>query len=99
MGGHHSIHSQATENGDESSSESDSSQGEGGSAEEEDNTKVGKSETETLSDKQEASKSEGKQEHPHTQDTLNCVSQLLTLLMLLASGPLMAVAVEHLLPT
>ena len=76
MGGHHSIHSQATENGDESSSESDSSRGEGSSTEEEDNAKVGKSKIETLSNEQEASEGEDKQEHPHTQDTLTSVSQL-----------------------
>ena len=74
--GHHSIHSQATKNGDESSSESDSSQGEGSSTEEEDNAKVGKSEVKTSSDEQEVPEGEDKQEHPHTQDTLTSVSQL-----------------------
>ena len=76
MGGHHSLHSQTTEDGDESSSESDSSQGEESHAEEEDNAKVGKSEIKTSSDEQEASKDEDKQEHPHTQDTPTSVSQL-----------------------
>ena len=76
MGGHHSIHSQATENGDESSSKSDSSQGEGSGTKEEDNAKVGKSEVKTSSNEQEASEGEDKQECPHTQDNLTSVSQL-----------------------
>ena len=74
--GHHSVHSQATENGKVSSSESDSPQGERVGAEEEDNTKAGKSEVETSSDEQEASEGEDQQEHPHTRDTLTSVSQL-----------------------
>ena len=76
MGGHHSLHSGVTKDGDKSSSESDSSQGEESCIEEEDNAKAGKSKIETLSDKQEASQGEDKQEHPHTQDTPTSVSQL-----------------------
>ena len=76
MGSHHSIHSQATKSGDKSRSESDSSQGEGSHTEEEDNAEVGKSEVKTLSDKQEVSEDEDKQEHPYTQDTPIGVSQL-----------------------
>ena len=60
-----------------SSGESASSQGEGSSSEEEDNAKADKGKTETSSNKQEACESEDKQEHPHTQDTLTGVSQLL----------------------
>ena len=73
---HHSVHSQATENGEVSSSESDSSQGEGDGTEEEDNAEAGKRRIETSSDEQEASDGEDQQEHPHTQDTLTGVSQL-----------------------
>ena len=73
---HHSVHSQATRNGEVSSSESDSSQGKRVSTEEEDNAEAGKSEIETSSDKQEVSKGEDQQEHPHTQDTHTSVSQL-----------------------
>ena len=73
---HHSIHSQATENGEVSSSKSDSSQEKGVGAEEEDNAEEGKSGIKTSSDEQEASVGEDQQEHPHTQDTLTGVSQL-----------------------
>ena len=76
MGGCHSLHSQVTEDGNESSSESDSSQGEESCAEEEDNAKAGKTQIETSSDEQDASEGEDKQEHPHTQDTPIGVSQL-----------------------
>ena len=76
--GHHSVHSQATENSEVSSSKSDSSQDEGVGAEEEDNTKEGKSGIKTSSNEQEASDGEDKQECPHTQDTLTGVSQLLS---------------------
>ena len=72
----HSIHSQATRNGEVLRSESDSSQGKGVSAEEEGNAKAGKSEIKTSSNEQEASKGEDQQECPHTQDTLTSVSQL-----------------------
>ena len=68
--------SQATENGEVSSSESDSSQGEGVGAEQEDNAEEGKSGIETSSGEQEASDGEDQQECPHTQDTLTGVSQL-----------------------
>ena len=73
--GCHSVHSQATENG-EVCSESDSSQGKGVGAEEEDNAEAGKSGIETSSNEQEASEGEDEQEHHHTQDTLTSVSQL-----------------------
>ena len=76
VAGCHSIHSQATENGKMSSSESDSSQDEGVSAEEEDNAEAGKSRIETSSNEQEASDGEDQQECLHTQDTLTGVSQL-----------------------
>ena len=59
-----------------SCSKSDSSQDEESHAEKEDNAEVGMSEIRTLSDEQEASKGEEKQEHPHTQDTPTSVSQL-----------------------
>ena len=72
----HSIYSQATKNGEVSSSESDSSRGKGGGAEEKDNAEAGKSRIETSSDEQEASKGEDQQKHPHTQDTFTSVSQL-----------------------
>ena len=74
--GHHSIHSQATDNGNVLSSESDSSKGKGVSAEEEDNAEAGKSKIKTSSDEQEVSEGKDQQEHPHTQDTLIGVSQL-----------------------
>ena len=73
---HNSVHSQATENGEVSSSESNSSQGEGVSTEEEDNAEEGKGRIETSSDEQEAFNGEDQQEDPHTQDTLTRVSQL-----------------------
>ena len=76
MGSHHSIYSRATKNGDESSSESASSQGKRSGSEEEDNAEADKGKTEALSDEQEVSKSEDKQECTHTQDTLTGVSQL-----------------------
>ena len=60
----------------ESSSQSDSFQGEESHAEEEDNTEVGRSEIKTSSDKQDVSEGEDKQECPHTQDTPTSVSQL-----------------------
>ena len=72
----HSVHSQATKNGEVSSSGSDSSQDEGVGTKKEDNAKEGKSKIETSSDEQEASNSEDQQECPHTQDTLTGVSQL-----------------------
>ena len=78
MAGHHSVHSQATENGKVSSSKSDPSQDEGVSTEEEDNVEEGKRGIETSSDEQEASDGEYQQEHPHTQDTLTSVSQLVS---------------------
>ena len=70
------MHSQATKNGEVSSSESDSSQGKGVGAEEEDNAEEGKGRIETSSDEQEASNGEDQQECPHTQDTLTGVRQL-----------------------
>ena len=73
----HSIHSQATKNGDVSSSESDTSQGNRVGTEEEDNAEVGKSEIETSSDEQEVSDGEEQQECPHTQDTLTGVKSAL----------------------
>ena len=72
----HSVHSHATEDGEVSSSESDSSQDEGDNAEEEDNAEEDKGGIETSSDEQEASDGEDQQECPHTQDTLTGVSQL-----------------------
>ena len=76
VAGCHSAHSQATKNGEVSSSESDSSQGKVVGAEEEDNTEEGKGGIKTSSDEQEASDGEDQQEPPHTQDTLTGVSQL-----------------------
>ena len=74
--GSHSIHSQATKNGEVLSSKSDSSQGEGVGTKEEDNAEEGKSGIKTSSDEQEVSDGEDQQECPHTQDTLTGVSQL-----------------------
>ena len=70
------FHSHATEDGEVSSSESESFQDEGDGAEEEDNTKKDKGRIETSSDGQEVSDGEEQQECPHTQDTLTGVSQL-----------------------
>ena len=78
MASHHSIHSHATEDSEVSSSDSEYSQEEGDGAEEEDNAKEDKGRIKTSSDGQEASDGEECQEHPHTQDTLTGVSQLLS---------------------
>ena len=75
MAGHHSVHSHATEDGEVSSSESESYQDEGDGTEE-DNAEEDKGRIETSSDRQEVSNGEAQQEHPHTQDTLTSISQL-----------------------
>ena len=74
--GHHSIHYHATEDGEVSSSKSESSHDKGDSAEEDDNAEEDKGGIETSSDGQVASDGEEWQEHPHTQDTLTGVSQV-----------------------
>ena len=76
MAGHHSIHSHATEDGEVSSSESESSQDKGDSTEEDDNTEEDKGGIETSSDRQVVSDGDEQQEHPHTQDTLTSISQV-----------------------
>ena len=73
---HHSIHSHATEDGEVSSSESDSSQDDGDGSEEEENAEEDKGGIKTSSDGQEVSNGEDWQECPYTQDTLTGISQL-----------------------
>ena len=67
---HHSIHFHVTEDGEMSSSESESSQDEGDGTEEDDNTEEDKGGIKTSSDGQVVSDGEEWQECPHTQDTL-----------------------------
>ena len=76
VAGHHSIHSHATEDGEVSSSESESSHNEGDSTEEDDNAEEEEGGIKTSSDGQVASDGEEGQEHPHTHDTLTGVSQV-----------------------
>ena len=73
---HHSIHSHATEDGEVSSSESESSHNEGDGTEEDGNTIEDKGRIETSSDGQVVSDGEERQEHPHTQDTLTSIRQV-----------------------
>ena len=73
---HHSICSHVTEDGEVSSSKSESSHDKGDGTEEEDNAKEDKGAIKTSSYGQEASDGEDWQGHPHTQDTLMGVSQL-----------------------
>ena len=68
--GCHSIHSHATEDGEVSSSESESSHDKG------DGTEEDKGRIKTSSDGQVVSDGEEEQEHPHTQDTLTGISQV-----------------------
>ena len=74
--GHHSVCSHATEDGEVSSSKSESSHDEGDGTTEDGNTKEDKGGIETSSDGQVASDDEEGQEHPHTQDTLTGISQV-----------------------
>ena len=74
--GHHSVHSHATENGEVSSSESESSHDKGDGAAEHCNAEEDKVGIETSSDGQVVSDGKEGQEHPHTQDTLTGVSQV-----------------------
>ena len=74
--GHHSVHSHATEGGEESSSESKLSHNQEDIPGEDENAKTDKGEVETLSDGLVASDGEDGQECPQTQDTLISVSQV-----------------------
>ena len=76
VAGHHSVCSHATEDCKVSSSESESSHDEGDGAGEDDNTDKDKGEIETSSDGLVASDGDEGQKHPHTQDTLTCISQV-----------------------
>ena len=75
-GGCQSIHSHATEDGKESSSESESSHNEGDSTEEDGNAEEDKGGIETSSDGQVAPDGKEGLECPHTQDTLTSISQV-----------------------
>ena len=74
--GHHSVHSQVTEGGWESSSESKLSHDEEDAPNEVENAEANKGEAETLSDGQAASNGEEGQQCPQTQDTLTGISQV-----------------------
>ena len=76
VAGCHSICSHATEDGEVSSSESESSHNEGDGMAENGNAREDKGGIKTSSDGQVASDSEEGQECPHTQDTLTDVSQV-----------------------
>ena len=73
---HHSIHSHTTEDGEVSSSESESSHDEGDGAEQDGNAEEDKGGIETSSDGQVASDGKEGQEHPYIQDTLTSISQV-----------------------
>ena len=75
VAGHHLARSHATEDGEVSSSESESSDDKGDGTGD-DNAEEDKGRIETSSDGQVASDGEEGQEHPHTQDTLTGVSQV-----------------------
>ena len=75
VAGHHSLHSHATEGGEESSSESKLSHEED-TAREDENAKADKGGVETSSDGQVASDGEEGQVCPQTQDTLTGISQV-----------------------
>ena len=74
--GCHSVHSHATEDGEVSSSESESSHDKGDGAKEDGNAKEDKGGIETSSDGQVVSDGEEGQECLHTQDTLTGISQV-----------------------
>ena len=76
VAGCHSVRSHTTEDGEVSSTESESSHGEGDSAGEYDNANDDKGEIKTSSNGQVASNGKEGQEHPYTQDTLTDVSQV-----------------------
>ena len=73
---HHSVRSHATEDGQESSSESELPHDEEDTANEDENAVADKGEAETSSDGQVASDGEEGQECPQTQDTLTSISQV-----------------------
>ena len=75
MAGHHSIHSNATQVGEKSSSKSDPSHIKEDAAAEGEGAEADKHGTETVSDDHAASDGEEEQKHP--QDTLTSVSQIL----------------------
>ena len=74
--GHHSVCSQVTEGGQESSSESELSHDEEDGPHEDENAEADKGEAETSSNGQAASNGKERQEHPQTQDTLTGISQV-----------------------
>ena len=74
--GHHSVHSHATEGGQESSSKSELSHDEEDAPCEDENAKADKGKAETSSNGQVASDGKEGQEHPQTQDTLTGISQV-----------------------
>ena len=73
---HHSVHSHVTEDGEVSSSKSESSHSKGDGTAEDGNAAEDKGGIKTSSDGQVASDSKEGQEHPHTQDTLTGISQV-----------------------
>ena len=76
IAGHHSVHSHATEGGEESSSKSELSQDKEEAADEDENAKADKGGTETSSNGQVASDGEEGQVCPQTQNTLTGISQV-----------------------
>ena len=72
----HSVHSHATEGGQESSSKSELSHDEEDATNEDENAEADKGEAETSSNGQAASDSGEGQEHLQTQDTLTSISQV-----------------------
>ena len=76
MAGHHSVHSHATEGGEESSSKSKLSHNEEDTTSEDKNAEVDKGGAETSSNGQVASDGEEGQVHPQTEDTLTGISQV-----------------------
>ena len=74
--GHHSVHSQITEGGQESSSKSELSHDEEDTLHEDQNAEADKGEAETSSNSQVASDGKEGQECPQTQDTLTGISQV-----------------------
>ena len=74
--GHHSVCSYTTEDGEVLSRESEPSHEKGDGTGEDDNAKEDKGRIKTSSDRQVASDGKEGQECPHTQDTLNGISQV-----------------------
>ena len=78
VAGHHSVHSHTTEGGEVLSSKSKLSHNKEDITGEDENAKADKGRVETSSDDQVALDGEEGQEHPHTQDTLTGISQVLS---------------------